>query len=75
MRKGAHLERGIPGNRREISILIVFAVFHPQQWRFQAIISIHDLGKEITLYTIQALVDGCLRVTLGRDYTTSLGTD
>ncbi len=72
---GHHREGLFPGNRLELALLVIFATTHAQQRLGQPVFAIHDLGKEIALYTVQAFVYRGIRITLGGDNTTILGTD
>jgi len=54
---GHHVEGLVPGHGRELAVLGVLAVLHAQQRLRQAIAAVHDLGQEITLDAVQALVD------------------
>jgi hypothetical protein len=64
---GHDVERGVPGDARELAVLRVLAVLHPQQGRGQAIVPVHDLGQEVALDAVEALVHFGLRVAVGRD--------
>ena len=67
------IERFVPGDRRELTRLVVFAVLLAQQWLRQSILAIHDLGKKIALDAIEASIDLGLDVAMRRNDTTVLG--
>ena len=72
---GHDVEGLVPGNRRELAVLVELTVLHPQHRLGQAVLAVLDLGQEVALDAVQALVDRRIRVTLGGDNTAILGAD
>ena len=72
---GHDVESLVPGDRRELAVLVVLAIFHAQQRLRQAILAILDLGEEVTLDAVEATVDRRFRVTLRGDDAAILGAD
>ncbi len=57
----------VPGHRRELAVLGVGAVAHPQQRRGQPVGAVHDLGEEVALDAVEAAIDLGLDVAVGGD--------
>ena len=73
---GRHqVERLIPADRCEFTVLVVLAILHPQQGLGEAVTAIHDLGQEIALDAVQATIDRRIRIALGRDHAPVLHPD
>ena len=63
---GHDVEGFVPADRRELAVLVVFAVVLAQQRLRQAVLAIHDLGEEIALHAVEAAIDLGLGVAMGR---------
>ena len=72
---GHDRERLVPGDGREIAVLVVFAVLLAQQRLCQAILPVHDLGQEIALDAVEAAIDRRVGIALRGDDATILRTD
>ena len=72
---GHDVERLVPGDRRELAVLGVVAVAHPQQRRGQPVGAVHDLGEEVALDAVEAAVDLGLDVAVGGDHLAVLDRD
>ncbi len=59
----------------ELALLVVLAVFHPQQWLSQTVGPVHDLRQKIAFDTVDAAIHLGLDVTVGRDNTVTAGCD
>ena len=70
-----HVERLLPGDRRELAVLGVFAAAHAQQRRGQAVGAVHDLGQEVALDAVEAAVDLGLGIAVGRHDLARLDAD
>ena len=64
---GHDVERLVPRHRRELAVLVVFAVLHAQERRRQPVLAVHDLRKEVAFHAVHAAVHFRLRVAVGRD--------
>ena len=73
--RGHHVERLLPGDRRELAVLGVLAAPHAQQRRGQAVGAVHDLGQEVALDAVEAAVDLGLGVAMGRHDLACLDAD
>ena len=62
-----HVEGRVPGHALELAVLRVLAVLHAQQRRRQAVLAVHDLGEEVALDAVQALVDLGLGIAVRGD--------
>ena len=60
-------------DRRELAVLVVFAVGLAQHRLGQPVMAVHDLGEEIALHAIEAAIDLGLDVAVGRDHAVVLG--
>ena len=60
-------------DRRELAVLVVFAVGLAQHRLGEAVMAVHDLGKEIALHAVEAAIDLGLDVAMGRDHAVVLG--
>ncbi len=69
------VEGFVPGDRRELAVLVVFAVGLAQHRLGQAVMAVHDLGKEIALDAVEAAIDLGLDVAVGGDHAVVLGRD
>ena len=58
----------VPADARELAVLVELAVLHAQHGLGQAILAVHDLGEEVALDAVQALVHRRVRVALGGDH-------
>jgi two-component system nitrate/nitrite sensor histidine kinase NarX len=65
----------VPGDRRELAVLVELAVLHAQQRLGQAVLAVHDLGQEIALDAVQALVHRRIGVALGGHHAAVLDAD
>ena len=65
----------VPGDGREVAVLVVLAVLLAQQRLCQAILPVHDLGQEIALDAVEAAIDRGIRIALRGDDTTVLRAD
>jgi hypothetical protein len=72
---GHDVKGGIPGDRGEFAVLVELSVLHAQQGLGQPVLAVHDLGKEIALDAIQALVHRRVGVALGGHHPTVLDSD
>ena len=67
------VEGFVPRDRRELAVLVVFAVRLAQHRPRQPVVAVHDLGEEIALHAIEAAIDLGLDVAVGRDHAIVLG--
>ena len=67
------VEGFVPRDRRELPVLVVFAVRFAQHRLGQPVVAVHDLGEEVTLHAIQAAIDLGLDVAVGRNDPLFLG--
>ena len=65
----------VPGDRRELAVLVELAVLHAQQRLGQPVLAVHDLGQEIALDAVEAAVDRRIGIALGGDDAAVLGAD
>ena len=73
---GGHGVEGlVPGYRLELAFLVEDAICLAHQGRGQAVVSVHDLGQEITFDAVQAAVDLGLHVAMGGDDLAFLDAD
>ena len=67
------VEGFVPRDRRELAVLVVFAVGLAQHRLRQAVMAVHDLGEEIALHAVEAAIDLRLDVAVGGDHAVVLG--
>ena len=67
------VEGFVPRDRRELAVLVVFAVRLAQHRLGETVVAVHDLGKEIALHAIEAAIDFRLDVAMGCDHAVVLG--
>jgi hypothetical protein len=72
---GHDIEGFIPRHGFELAVLVVFAVRLAQHRPGQAVVAVHDLGKEIALHAIEAAIDLKFDVAMGRHHAILLGRD
>ena len=56
-----------PADGRELALLVVLAVPGSQERRRQPVLPVHDLRQEIAFDAVEAAIDLCLHVAVGRD--------
>ena len=57
----------VPGDLCKFTLLVILAILLAQQRFGEAVLAIHDLGQEVALDAVEALVDRRIRITLGGD--------
>ena len=67
------VEGFVPRDRRELAVLVVFAVGLAQHRLGETVVAVHDLGKEIALDAIEAAIDLGFDVAMGCDHAVVLG--
>ena len=67
------VEGFLPRHRRELAVLVIFAVRFAQHRLGEAVMAIHDLGEEIALHAVEAAVDLGLDVAMSCDHAVFLG--
>src|SRR5690606_7127069 len=72
---GHDVERLIPRDRLELSLLVEHAIALAQKRRGQAICAIHDLGEEIALDAVEAAIGLCRHGAVCGDHVSVLGGD
>ncbi|MNG90771.1 hypothetical protein D3C79_496720 [compost metagenome] len=70
---GHDVERLIPADGGEVTVLVELAVGHAQQRLGQTILAIHDFRQEVALDAVEATVDRRIGIALGRDDAAGLG--
>ena len=69
------VERLIPRDRRELAVLVEFAVRLAQHRPGETVVAVHDLGKEVAFHAIQPAIDFGFDVAMGCDHAVVLGGD
>jgi hypothetical protein len=65
----------VPRDRGELAVLGVLAIGLAQHRLRQAVMAVHDFGKEISLHAVEPAIDLGLDVAMGRDHAVVLGGD